>query len=56
MDFDRHVLFCGECNDYVYDIELDEKIVRYEKLYSSKKINRKREITVIINHYNNRNN
>ncbi|KAI8889191.1 cysteine proteinase [Backusella circina FSU 941] len=42
MDFDRHVLFCGECNDYVYDTELDEKIVRYEKFYKTNKSKKQR--------------
>lgn len=35
MDFDRHTLFCRECDDYVYDIEIDERIIRSE-LVSSK--------------------
>lgn len=35
MDFDRHTLFCYECNDYVYDTEIDERILRAE-LFSSK--------------------
>ncbi|KAI7895802.1 uncharacterized protein EV154DRAFT_493818 [Mucor mucedo] len=37
MDFDRHTLFCYECNDYIYDAEIDEKIVRGELLYKSRK-------------------
>lgn len=34
MDFDRHTLFCYECNDYIYDTEIDEKITRAELLSS----------------------
>lgn len=34
MDFDRHTLFCYECNDYVYDAEIEEKVIRAELLTS----------------------
>lgn len=34
MDFDRHTLFCSECNDYIYDVEIDEKIIRSELVSS----------------------
>lgn len=37
MDFDRHTLFCNECNDYIYDAEIDDKIIRGE-LLSSKRV------------------
>ncbi|EPB89263.1 hypothetical protein HMPREF1544_03887 [Mucor circinelloides 1006PhL] len=37
MDFDRHTLFCSECNDYIYDVEIDEKIVRSEIVSKSRK-------------------
>ncbi|KAG1431038.1 hypothetical protein G6F59_001478 [Rhizopus arrhizus] len=30
MDFDRYTIFCYECNDYVYDLEIDEKITKTE--------------------------
>lgn len=35
MDFDRHTLFCNECNDYIYDTELDERVIRSELLSSN---------------------
>lgn len=38
MDFDRHTLFCSECNDYIYDVEIDEKIVRSEIVSSMTKM------------------
>ncbi|CAO3624062.1 unnamed protein product [Mucor fragilis] len=44
MDFDRHTLFCSECNDYIYDVEIDEKIVRSEIVSKSRK--RSSEFTV----------
>ncbi|CAO3696100.1 unnamed protein product [Rhizopus stolonifer] len=30
MDFDRYTIFCYECNDYVYDLEINEKITKTE--------------------------
>lgn len=41
MDFDRHSLFCYECKDYIYDTELDEKVIRSELISSKKKNNNK---------------
>lgn len=38
MDFDRYTIFCYECNDYVYDLEIDEKITKTEIVSSSNKI------------------
>lgn len=37
MDFDRHSLYCYECKDYIYDTEIDEKIIRAELLSSKLK-------------------
>ncbi|KAI8094723.1 hypothetical protein BDF21DRAFT_376051 [Thamnidium elegans] len=37
MDFDRHALFCYECNDYVYDAEIEERVIRAELLIKSRK-------------------
>ncbi|KAI8058934.1 uncharacterized protein B0P05DRAFT_599889 [Gilbertella persicaria] len=42
MDFDRHTIFCSECDDYVYDIEIDEKIARHELITKSR--NKKQRI------------
>jgi hypothetical protein len=39
MDFDRHTLFCYECDDYIYDTELDEKVIRSELISSKSKQN-----------------
>jgi hypothetical protein len=36
VDFDRHTIFCYECNDYVYDVEINEKITKAEIVSSSK--------------------
>ncbi|ORX47796.1 cysteine proteinase [Hesseltinella vesiculosa] len=32
MDFDRLYLYCADCNDYVYDTEWMEEVVRSERL------------------------
>ncbi|KAI8973886.1 hypothetical protein BDB01DRAFT_807992 [Pilobolus umbonatus] len=37
IDFDRYTLFCYKCNDYVYDLELEENLVRREVLKRSRK-------------------
>ncbi|KAG0175128.1 hypothetical protein DFQ30_000611 [Apophysomyces sp. BC1015] len=36
MDFAHRTLYCGECDDYVYDTELNDRIVRQELVRSGK--------------------
>lgn len=45
MDFDRHTLYCYECKDYIYDTELDEKLIRAELLSKSRKKRQKVQYT-----------
>ncbi|KAI8967242.1 hypothetical protein BDF20DRAFT_1004934 [Mycotypha africana] len=40
MDFNRYTLFCSECDDYIYDVELEETIINFER-YT--KLGRKRQ-------------
>ncbi|OBZ81870.1 Ubiquitin carboxyl-terminal hydrolase 22 [Choanephora cucurbitarum] len=37
MEFDRHAIFCSECDDYVYDVEIDEKITRHELMSNARR-------------------
>ncbi|KAG1171793.1 hypothetical protein G6F70_002018 [Rhizopus microsporus] len=43
VDFDRHTIFCYECNDYVYDVEINEKITKAE-IVSSRSRRKKQRV------------